>query len=148
MGFLSVFRLLKLHGRHNRAECFRRPRPCQAPAGRRRSFIPTLDILEDRTVPSTFMVANLNDSGAGSLRQAVLDANAHAGADQIAFATGLRGTITLTTAQLSITDSVTINGLGSNRISISGRDTSRVFDIGSKTTVAINNLTITHGKAN
>src|SRR5438309_9367715 len=116
MGFLSVFRLLKLHGRHNRAECFRRPRPCQAPAGRRRSFVPTLDILEDRTVPRTFMVANLNDSGAGSLRQAVVDANAHAGAEQIAFATGLRGTISLPTDHLGLTDRVTVTGLACNRI--------------------------------
>src|SRR5712664_313609 len=108
MGFLSLFHLLKLDNRRHRAGGFRRPRPCQAPAGRRRSFVPTLDILEDRTVPSTFTVTNLNDGGAGSLRQAVLDANAHGGADQIAFATGLRGTITLTTGQLSITDSVTI----------------------------------------
>ena len=37
-------------------------------------------LLEDRTVPSTFTVLNLADSGEGSLRQAVLDANAHPGA--------------------------------------------------------------------
>ena len=109
MGYLSLFRSLKLHNRRERARCLRRARSCQAPTGRR-TFVPTFDILEDRTVPSTFTVSNLNDSGAGSLRQAVLDANAHAGADQIAFASGLRGTITLTTGQLTITDSVTIDG--------------------------------------
>jgi hypothetical protein len=38
-----------------------------------------LEYLEDRDVPSTFTVSNLNDSGAGSFRQAILDANAHAG---------------------------------------------------------------------
>jgi hypothetical protein len=34
---------------------------------------------------STFTVTNTNDTGAGSLRQAILDANANAGADTIAF---------------------------------------------------------------
>src|SRR5262249_35488766 len=37
---------------------------------------PPLEALEDRTLPSTFLVTNTNDSGAGSLRQAILDANA------------------------------------------------------------------------
>ena len=36
-------------------------------------------------VAATFTVTNTSDSGAGSLRQAILDANANAGADTIAF---------------------------------------------------------------
>ncbi len=35
--------------------------------------------LEDRTLPSAFTVTNLADAGPGSLRQAILDANAHPG---------------------------------------------------------------------
>lgn len=38
---------------------------------------PWLEQLEDRCLPSTFSVINTSDSGLGSLRQAVLDANAH-----------------------------------------------------------------------
>ncbi len=34
---------------------------------------------------ATFTVTNTNDSGPGSLRQAIVDANANAGADTIAF---------------------------------------------------------------
>ena len=34
---------------------------------------------------TTFTVTNTNDSGAGSLRQAILDANTHAGLDKITF---------------------------------------------------------------
>src|SRR5215471_15236628 len=34
---------------------------------------------------STFIVTNTNDSGPGSLRQAILDANANAGSDLITF---------------------------------------------------------------
>jgi hypothetical protein len=48
-------------------------------------------LLEDRTLPSTFTVLNLNDSGPGSLRAAIAS-----GDDTIAFANGLHGTITLT----------------------------------------------------
>jgi hypothetical protein len=41
--------------------------------------------LEDRLAPATFTVLNTDDAGAGSLRQAILNANASAGADSIAF---------------------------------------------------------------
>ncbi|HMO93104.1 MAG TPA: DUF4347 domain-containing protein, partial [Pirellulaceae bacterium] len=60
----------------------------------------------------TFTVTNANNSGAGSLRQAILDANALAGHDTINFAIGAAGsfqTIVLGST-LTITDSVTING--------------------------------------
>src|SRR5262249_34982156 len=62
--------------------------------GRRRGpqtgarFRPRLEVLEDRTLLSTFTVINVADSGAGSLRQAILDANAHPGADLINFNIG------------------------------------------------------------
>src|SRR6516164_5004795 len=94
-------------------------------------FKPRLEALEDRTVPSTFTVRNLADSGPGSLRQAVLDANAHPGADGIRFAHGLHGTIALTSGELSITDDLTIDGPGANRLAVSGNDASRVFQIDS-----------------
>src|SRR6266487_676022 len=44
-----------------------------------------VETLEGRTLLSTYTVVNANDSGAGSLRQAILDANAHSGADMIRF---------------------------------------------------------------
>ena len=78
------------------------------PAGLRRSFVPRLDVLEDRTLPSTLTVRNLHDSGTDSLRAALTTANAHAG-DTIEFANGLHGTIMLTSGELLITANVTIN---------------------------------------
>jgi hypothetical protein len=43
---------------------------------------------------ATFTVSNLNDDGAGSLRQAITDANNNgAGSDDVVFASGLTGTI-------------------------------------------------------
>ncbi len=63
---------------------------------------------------ATFTVTNLNDSGAGSLRQAILDANdpvTNPGADTITFADSLTGqTVLLTSGELVITDDLTIDG--------------------------------------
>jgi hypothetical protein len=104
--------------------------------------------LEDRTLPSTFMVANLADSGTGSLRQAILGANAHAGADQVRFApSACDGTVVLTSGELNITDDLQINGPGADRLAVSGNDASRVFRISSGVAVSIDGLTVTHGRA-
>src|SRR5262245_9635652 len=65
----------------------------------------SVERLDDRIVPSTFTVQNLADSGAGSLRAAVGAANTNPGADVVTFAHGLRGTVALTSGELSITDS-------------------------------------------
>jgi uncharacterized repeat protein (TIGR01451 family) len=63
-------------------------------------------------VAATYTVTNTNDSGAGSLRQAILDANANAGADSVVFnipGSGVR-TIKPTSALPSITGPVTVDG--------------------------------------
>src|SRR5262249_37577297 len=113
----------------------------------RRRFVPHLEILEGRSVPSTFSVLNLADSGKGSLRQAVLDAQANPGADEIEFAAGLTGAIYLTTGQLSITGDLAINGQGAELLAVSGSNQSRVFNISGGATVTIEGLTIRDGKA-
>src|SRR5262249_53534847 len=82
--------------------------------------------------------------GPGSLRQAVLDANAHPGADLIQFAPGLHGTLTLTSGELAITDSVDISGPGANELGVSGNNASRIFEIAAGLNVTITGLTITH----
>src|SRR5947199_6689683 len=83
-----------------------------------------------RVAPAmTFTVTNTNDSGAGSLRQAITDANNTAGADMIDFnipGTGQK-TITVISADLpSISETVTINGgnggVASNRVEITNGD--------------------------
>ena len=61
---------------------------------------------------ATFTVTSTADSGAGSLRQAILDANAAAGADLIDFNVGGGGaqTIVLASVLPTITDALTIDG--------------------------------------
>src|ERR1700738_1562825 len=48
----------------------------------------SLEVLEERTLLSTFSVLNTNDSGPGSLRQAMLDVNSSPGLDTIRFQIG------------------------------------------------------------
>src|SRR5262249_54528319 len=109
-----------------------------------------LESLEQRLAPATFTVTNLIDSGAGSLRQAIFDANALAGQDTINFQAGVSGTILLTST-LAITDSVIINGPGAAALSVSGRNTLRPFTISNSNasviTVLIFDLTITAGRS-
>src|SRR5262249_4921606 len=50
-----------------------------------RTPAPRLEPLEGRLLPATFTVTNSGDAGAGSLRQAILDANDNPGADTIEF---------------------------------------------------------------
>ncbi len=123
------------------------PAAAQQHRGRRQTRL-HVEALEDRCLPSTLTVLNLNDSGVGSLRQAVLDANAATGADVINFAQGLKGQIILTSGALTITDDLAIAGPGASKLAISGNKASRVFNIsGATTDVAIDDLTIADGLA-
>jgi hypothetical protein len=96
-----------------------------------------------------FKVTNTADSGLGSLRQAVLNANATTTADTIIFTSlfNTPQTITLNGGQLTLTDpaTTTVSGPGANLLSISGNDTSRVFQINGEASAALSGLTITGG---
>lgn len=105
------------------------------------------ETLETRQLLATFTVTSAGDSGDGSLRQAIADANAAAGADVIEFDAGLAyQTIALSSGRLGISDDLTINGLGPGQTFVSGSGASQVFYIGVNATVAINGLTVTGGK--
>lgn len=110
----------------------------------RRRLLPQVLALEERVLFSTFSVLNLNDSGPGSLRAELAAANS--GADTIIFAHGLHGTITLA-SELQVTQSVMINGPGADRVTVSGNNASRVFEVDAGFNVSINGLTISHGYA-
>ena len=87
-------------------------------------------------------VTNTNDSGPGSLRQALTDAS---DGDLINFA--VTGTIVLTSGGLVIDKNVTISGPGADRLSIDGNQANFqcVFGVADSNTVTISGLTVTNG---
>ena len=88
-------------------------------------------------------VTNTNDSGPGSLRQAIVNANDGDTID----ATGISGAIMLTSGVLLVDRSVTINGAGADILAVDGNTVSRVFQIASDQTVTISGFTIRNGHA-
>ncbi len=96
---------------------------------------------------ATFTVTDTGDAGPGTLRQAVADANANAGADMID-ASGVSGTITLTSGQLAVTGGLEIDGPGAGALTVSGGGSSRVLDFGSVgEDLTVTGMTITGGAA-
>jgi len=93
---------------------------------------------------ATFTVANTNNTGIGSLSQAIIDANAAAGADTIEFAPGVTGMINLINDLPDITDSLTIRGPGSEALTIAGNELYHAFTIATAGSggVTISGLTI------
>lgn len=95
----------------------------------------------------TLEVNNLNDSGPGSLRQAILDANAVPGADQISITAN--GLLPLVSALPTITEAVTIDVPGSNTFRlfiVDGQNSHRGFTIGA-VPVTISGLTVQNAAA-
>src|SRR5262249_3970889 len=121
-------------------------RTAREPLGGNR-FVPNLEALGDRLVPATFHVTTLADGGAGSLRDAVAGANAHAGAATIVFADGLTGIIALTGGELDLTDDLKISGPGADKLTVSGSNLSRVIKVEAGEAVSISGLTIAAGNA-
>jgi PKD domain/RTX calcium-binding nonapeptide repeat (4 copies) len=117
---------------------FARPTPTKA---LRR---PTFEALEGRAVPAVFTVSSLLDDGsAGTLRDAVEQANAAPGADTIDFS--VTGTINLN-AELDLGDTLTIEGPGANQLTIrASTPTFRV--ISNFGTAVLEGLTIADGHA-
>ena len=93
---------------------------------------------------ATFTVANTDNNGIGSLSQAIIDANAAAGADTIEFAPGVTGMINLITDLPDITDSLTIRGPGSAALTIAGNELYHAFTIATAGSggVTISGLTV------
>jgi len=92
---------------------------------------------------ATLTVTTTNDSGPGSLRDALASATDGDTID----ASGVSGTILLTNGELAVTNSVNIVGPGQNLLAIDANHASRVLYTGSNTTVSVSRLTIANGYA-
>jgi hypothetical protein len=124
-------------------------RPVRAKRSRERRvqarFRPWIDALEVRALLSNIVtVKNTNDSGPGSLRDAI--SNATTG-EIINFARSAFGTITLTSAPLVIATSVTIDGPGPKNVTINGNNSFQDLVIDANVTARVSGLTITEGEA-
>jgi predicted outer membrane repeat protein len=100
--------------------------------------------LENRVLPATLIVTTLADAGAGSLRDTIQLAQS---GDMITFANGLTGTIGLTSGELILDKDLTIQGPGSNVITVSGSHLSTVFEVLIGRTDTISGLTVASGLA-
>src|SRR5437016_1114998 len=98
-----------------------------------------------RVHSAAFVVSSTADSGAGSLRQAILDANAALSDDIIDIT--INGTITLSSPLPEITENTAINGPGMKLLSVSGNNAVRVFALRSGTTNTLSGLTVSNGWA-
>src|SRR5919106_974606 len=107
---------------------------------------------------ATFTVGSLDDTTGGdcatptntdcTLRQAIIDANANAGADTIVFRSGLTGAITLTADPEPVTEALTVQVPGASQITVDGVYNYRTFEIDPGTAsdpVSISGLTLTAG---
>lgn len=106
----------------------------------------TAAILADATNTITItlgpVVSTTADSGPGSLRQAIADANP---GDTVTFIIPVPSTITLTGGQITIGKNISVSGPVSGTITVSANNASRIFSIAAAATVAISNLTLTAG---
>jgi hypothetical protein len=113
--------------------------------------------LEPRRVLTTFLVTDPGDAGPGTLREAIGQANASSGLDEIQFDPGLSGSsILLTSTELLITDSLIIDAsdlVGGMTIDASGADSTptvndgagiRIFRMIDNSSGTPKNVTLTH----
>lgn len=93
---------------------------------------------------TNYAVTNLNDSGTGSLRWAIGQANANAGTDEITFSTN--GTIKLET-EIGITDSVDIIGNGTDKTILDGQGKTRIFSISAGDNISLTGITFQNAQS-
>jgi len=105
-----------------------------------------LSLAADHVGAATFAVLNTNDSGPGSLRQAIEDSNSIPGTDTITFGPAATDAILLASPLPTLTDHVSLLGPGAGVLRIDGNGAFRVLDIGPGLTVILSGLSISNGR--
>ena len=103
-------------------------------------------------VPAVIPVSSLADSGPGTLRAAIAQADQDTTPDTITFESGLTGTITLLTALPDLSNAITLDGPGASALTVAsspptGTSTFRIFTVDSGADVSLSGLTISGGDA-
>jgi hypothetical protein len=154
MGGAFIDDLTQFHIRHRAAGGFimflrgsrtsqnHSPRRYRIGGRRRQRFAPVLLALEARALLSALTVTNDADSGKGSLRYELSLAR---NGDTIVFSPKAYGTITLTSGPLEVATGVDIKGPGAKKVTVSGDDSSTVFEVDGGVTASISGMTITDG---
>jgi hypothetical protein len=97
--------------------------------------------LEMRLMPAVFIVTNINDTGAGSLRQAILDANANTtdAIDTIQFSSSLAGSNITLSSMVTVNDTankgLVINGSGASNLTLAGGNSTGLLQFNTSTTI-------------
>src|SRR5579864_9097126 len=140
---LSLSRPARRAARARRAEC-----------RSRHALAPVIEPMEARALLSTLTlsVLNTNDSGTGSLRDAINQANAYTDPDGsvITFDSSINNHPITLASTLILSEAPgpeVIQGPGANLVTISGNGANRVFRVNSGVTATISDLTVTGGSA-
>ena len=106
---------------------------------------------------AVLQVTNTDDDGPGSLRAALVEASSSPSDDRITFASTVTGTITLTSGELDValsgsSGSLTLEGPGSDTLTLDAEGRSRVLDVQGgdgavRSTFGVSGLTLTGGFA-
>ena len=137
---------------HNRANDLRTGGRGTVKGRQKRTMRPTLMMLEDRRLLSTFTVNSTGDdvNTTGTLRWAVAQADAATSPSTIDFNLGASpATITLSNGVLDLSnasDAITITGPGAG-VTVNGGGQSGVFQVDPGVTASLSGLTITGGSA-
>jgi hypothetical protein len=94
---------------------------------------------------TTLVVNNTNDTGSGSLRDAITAASS---GDTIVFNSSLAGSTISTSSAITIDKSLVVDGAssgGGSNVTVAGGFTSRLFSVTNGQTVYINNMNFTQG---
>ena len=118
----------------------------------RRAQLLVVESLETRALLATFTVLNTGDTGTGTLRAAIEQANLSPAQNSITFAPSVSGTITLTSALPELTSNISISGPGPSTLTIArstapGTPAFRIFYVAAGQDVTISGLTMTGGSS-